>query len=284
MTIKLKFQEYAYLMRLDKPIGIGLLLWPTLWALWLSCQGIPSHKILFIFILGVILMRSAGCVMNDLADQSFDPYVKRTQTRPLAKGTINTTEAIVLMVVLSLLSFFLVLQCNGLTIQLAVMGMSVVILYPFLKRVTHLPQLGLGVAFSWGVPMAFAATTGKVSVSAWYVFLTCLIWPVIYDTMYAMVDREDDLKIGVKSTAILFKTRDTLLIGVLQLLFVLMLVNLGIIFHLNTLYQISIFIVVLLFIYQQWLIKDRCPSYCFQAFLNNHWVGLTIFIGIVLSY
>lgn len=284
MAMRLKLQQYAYLMRLDKPIGVWLLLWPTLWALWLSCQGMPSYNILFIFILGVLLMRSAGCIMNDLADQSFDAHVKRTQLRPLVSGTVGHMEAMILMIVLALLSLFLVLQCNWLTIQLAVIGAGLAILYPFLKRVTHLPQLGLGIAFSWGVPMAFAAETGRVSFSTWYVFLTCLIWPVIYDTMYAMVDREDDLKIGVKSTAILFKTKDTLLIGLLQLFFILMLVNLGRIFHLHVMYQVSVMIVGFLFLYQQWLIKDRHPQYCFRAFLNNHWIGLVIFIGIVLSY
>jgi 4-hydroxybenzoate polyprenyltransferase len=282
---KLKhLKHYAYLMRLHKPIGIWLLLWPTLWALWLANAGTPSLPILFIFICGTVLMRSAGCVMNDLADQSFDPHVKRTRLRPLASKKIQPKEALILLFLLSSLSLYLVWQCNELTIQLAFVGAAFTVIYPFLKRITHLPQLGLGIVFSWGIILAFAAETNRLSFSAFYVFFTCLIWPIIYDTMYAMTDREDDIKIGVKSTAILFGRFDKIIIGCLQAIFILLLTYLGKIFALSFVYYLSVGSASLLFLYQQRLIYNRAPDACFQAFLNNHWVGLIIFLGIVLSY
>lgn len=284
MLIRERLPQYFFLMRLDKPIGILLLLWPTLWALWLASAGQPNNDILFIFVAGVFLMRSVGCVLNDIADRHIDGHVERTKLRPMASGKVTVTEALVLAAVLLSLAFFLVLVCNLLTIQLAFAGAAFTAFYPLMKRFTHLPQLGLGVAFSWGIPMAFAAVTGGVTLSTWFLFFTALVWPIIYDTMYAMVDRSDDVKIGVKSTAILFDTMDRLVIGLLQLLFVVMLVIVGLMFRLYAIYYLCLVFVTLLFIYQQWLIKDRSPNKCFHAFLNNNVVGLVIFIGIFSSY
>lgn len=229
-------------------------------------------------------MRSAGCVMNDFADRDFDGHVARTKNRPLATGQVSTREALALAGVLGLIAFLLVLTCNTLTIMLAFVGAGLAIIYPFLKRITHLPQLGLGLAFSWGVPMAFAATNQKVSMAAWILFFTCVIWPVIYDTLYAMVDRNDDLTIGVKSTAILFNEMDKLIIALMQCLFFVLMIMVGLMFGLHIIYYVALVIAAGLFVYQQWLIKDRTPMLCFKAFLNNNWVGLVIFFGIVLSY
>lgn len=283
MLICERLSQYAYLMRLDKPIGILLLLWPTLWALWLASDGLPDYKILMVFVAGVILMRSAGCILNDLVDRHIDGHVQRTRQRPLVVGSIHVVEAILLAVLLCLCAFLLVLLCNRLTVHLAFIGVGLILIYPFLKRLTYLPQIGLGVAFTWGVPMAFAAERGAVGTSGWVLFLTGIIWPVIYDTMYAMVDRDDDLKIGVKSSAILFNAMDTLIIGLLQLLFVIMLIIVGLMFELHILYYVAVVIVGILFIYQQWLLKDRELKKCFNAFLNNNWVGFAIFAGIVLG-
>lgn len=283
MLIRARLPHYVALMRLDKPIGILLLLWPTLWALWLASSGKPDLKILFIFISGVILMRSAGCVINDFADRNVDGCVARTRNRPLAAGNVSPIEAILLAALLSCLAFILVLFCNRETILFAFVGLFLTILYPFLKRVTHLPQLGLGVAFAWGVPMAFAAQTNSVSLAAWFLFCTGMVWPLIYDTMYAMVDRADDVKIGVKSTAILFNDMDKMIISLLQILFIAMLIIVGLMFRLKHIYYKAIFVVALLFLYQQWLIKKRQPAECFAAFLNNNWVGFVIFVGIFLG-
>lgn len=279
----LTLQPYVHLTRLNKPIGILLLLWPTLWALWLAADGVPGTIITAIFIGGVILMRSAGCIINDFADRHFDGRVKRTENRPLATGKISTRSALSLFLILSLCAFLLVLQLNRLTIHLAFIGMVLAVVYPFLKRVTHLPQLGLGLAFAWGVPMAFAAELNSVPTNTWLVFLAAAIWPVIYDTMYAMVDREDDLTIGVKSTAILFASYDKLIILLLQLLFLFLLIVIGYVFVLHAIYFVSLIGVLVLFIYQQFLIRQQNDG-CFKAFLNNNWVGLIIFLGIVLSY
>lgn len=279
-----RIKQYAYLMRLDKPIGILLLLWPTLWALWLAKRGLPDLKILLIFTAGVLLTRSAGCIINDYADKDFDAYVTRTKNRPLASKKISSFEALSLAALLALLALFLVFMCNGLTIWLSFLGAAIAIVYPFLKRVTHLPQLGLGLAFSWGVPMAFAAETARVPSAAWFVFAACTLWPIIYDTMYAMVDRSDDVGVGIKSTAILFDNKDTILIGFLQIVFVILLAIIGLLFDLRFPYYAALFCVLCFFAYQQWLIRERAPKACFAAFLNNHWVGLTIFIGIFLSY
>lgn len=280
---RLIISHYIALARLNKPIGILLLLWPTLWALWLANHRFPSFKLLFIFVAGVILMRSAGCILNDLADRRVDGHVVRTQHRPLVTGAVSVKGALIFAAACLLLAFLLVLQCNGLTIVLAFIGALLALIYPLLKRITHLPQLGLGLAFAWGVPMAFAATQFVVGPAAWFLFLTAAVWPVIYDTQYAMVDRADDKKVGIKSTAILFGRFDRLIIAGLQLLFLMMLVKVGKLFLLNHYYDISLIVAALLFLYQQWLIKDRNPTRCFQAFLNNNWVGLVIFLGIVVS-
>ena len=270
-------------MRLNKPIPIFLLLWPTLWALWLANQGKPENKILLIFIAGVILMRSVGCIINDFADRHLDGYVRRTANRPLATQQVSVTEALILAGFLMSAAFVLVLFCNALTIQLAFIGAGLAVIYPFLKRWTHLPQLGLGLAFAWSVPMAFAASLGNVNASAWFLFTTVILWPVIYDTQYAMVDREDDRVVGIKSSAILFGRNDKLIIAILQCLFIFLLFLIGFIFHLSVIYDFSLIMAAILFLYQQWLIKDRNPARCLAAFLNNHWVGFIIFLGIILG-
>ena len=277
------FKPYADLMRLNKPIGIMLLLWPTLWALWLASGGYPRLMLLFVFVLGVVLMRSAGCVINDLADRNLDAYVKRTCDRPLVSKRVSVGAAMILAGGLLLLAFGLVCLCNAATIRLALVGAVLACGYPFLKRVTHLPQVGLGLAFSWGVPMAFAAVSGEVSLAAWYVFATAMLWPVIYDTMYAMADREDDLNIGIKSTAILFGAHEKGILAVLQAVFVLMLMGMGVLFKLSFYYGVGVAVVIGLFVYQQWLIKDKKPIPCLAAFTNNHWVGFVIWIGILVS-
>jgi 4-hydroxybenzoate polyprenyltransferase len=282
MSFSKRLHHYAELMRLDKPIGTLLLLWPTLWALWLAASHQPTKQLLFIFVAGVFLMRSTGCIMNDIADRHVDGHVARTKSRPLASGQVSVKEAVLLMASLATMAFLLVLQCNWLTIQLAFAGALFTVIYPFLKRVTHLPQLGLGIAFSWGVPMAFAAVTGAVPARAWLLFAACVLWPVIYDTMYAMVDREDDNKIGVKSTAILFSTYDRLIIALLQIIFVLLMIAVGMVFQLRPMFYLMLVVAAILFLYQQWLIKDREPASCFRAFLNNNWVGLVIFVGVVV--
>tara|TARA_R110000868_G_scaffold17438_2_gene76578 strand:- start:416 stop:1258 length:843 start_codon:yes stop_codon:yes gene_type:complete len=280
MQLTLPFKQYAYLMRLDKPIGILLLLWPTCWALWLAAGGMPPLSILAIFVMGVFLMRSAGCVVNDICDRRFDGQVARTRHRPLAAGTVSVRQAVGLAAVLGLSAFLLVLLCNRLTIMLSFAGALFAVIYPLLKRVTHLPQLGLGIAFSWGVPMSFAAVTGHISPSAWLLFAAAMIWPIIYDTMYAMADRADDVKIGVKSTAILFGQRDVLIIGCLMVVFLLLLVSVGLTFQLQQRYYIALLIVAGLFVRQLWMIKLRDPAQCFRAFLENNGVGLVIFLGI----
>lgn len=277
-------KQYALLMRLDKPIGIFLVLWPTLWALWLASAGKPNVVVVLIFILGSILMRSAGCVINDIADRRFDGFVTRTRDRPLVAAKISVRAAFVLFFSLMLCAFLLVLLLNQLTILLALMGAVLAVGYPFLKRVTHCPQVGLGVAFSWGVPMAFATLTGTIPIQGWLLFFTAFLWPIMYDTLYAMVDRPDDLRISIKSTAILFGKADKWIIGLLQSFFLLLLYLVGYFFQLNLFYYLSLVGAAFLFIYQQVLIKDRLPANCFKAFLNNHWVGCVIFVGIVLSY
>lgn len=285
MIIRQRLPQYFYLIRFHKPIGTLLLLWPTLWAMWIASQGHPDGKLLAVFILGVFLMRAAGCIMSDIFDRRFDAQVRRTRERPLASGKISMIEAIILLILLAISAFALVyINCNQLTIQFAMIGAALTIFYPLLKRITHLPQLGLGVAFSWGVPMAFAATTESVSCDGFILFLTCVIWPVIYDTFYAMVDREDDSKIGVKSTAILFGRSELLMIASLQLLFLLMLIVVGCIFQLKRIYYQSLLLVLFLFLYQLYLAKDRNQEQCLKAFINNHWVGLIIFMGIYLNY
>lgn len=279
-----EWRGYLQLMRLDRPIGILLLLWPTYWSLWLAAKGMPSIKNLIIFTLGCVLMRSAGCVINDFADRNIDGKVNRTQRRPLATGLVSTTEALLLFAALCVFSLMLVLMTNPLTIKLSIGGLLLAIIYPFMKRVTHMPQVVLGAAFAWSIPMAFAAETGELNQSIWLLYLAVVLWAVIYDTFYAMVDREDDIKIGVKSTAILFGEADRAITAFLQGLFLLTLVLAGRKFELGIYYYSSLFLVVVLFAYQQWLIKYRLPDNCFKAFLNNNHVGLVIFAGIAADY
>ncbi len=274
---------YFRLMRLDKPIGIYLLLWPALWALFLAADGWPRLDLIIIFVLGVTIMRSAGCVINDYADREIDKLIERTQHRPITSGEITSKAALILFFILMLIAFGLVLMTNSLTIQLAFIAAGLAILYPFTKRWTHLPQFILGLAFAMSVPMAFAATNGSVPNSAWWVFAATVIWTVIYDTMYAMADREEDLKVGVKSTAVLFAKFDKLAIGLLQICLFLLLLKISEIFNLNVFYGISLILTAFLMIYHQYLIKNREKTACFQAFLHNNFIGMIIFIGIALS-
>jgi 4-hydroxybenzoate polyprenyltransferase len=271
-------------MRLDKPIGAFLLLWPTLWALWLAGQGQPARGVVVIFVLGVFLMRSAGCVINDIADRNFDPYVARTRQRPLAARRIAVREAVVVLIVLCLTAFALVLLLNTLTVLLSLPALALAISYPFMKRFHHLPQVHLGAAFGWSIPMAFAALTGTVPLLAWLLFAANVVWSVVYDTMYAMVDREDDLQVGTKSTAILFGARDRRIIGRLQLVLLGLLILVGHLCGLGWAYYAGLFAATWFALYQQYLIRNREPGQCFKAFLNNNWFGLIIFCGIVLDF
>jgi 4-hydroxybenzoate polyprenyltransferase len=272
---------YIYLMRLHKPIGILLLLWPTLWALWLAGNGKPNLIIVIVFALGVFLMRTAGCIINDIADRNFDAHVERTRSRPLATKEISVKSALLLFAVLCFIAFLLVLQLNRFTICLAFVGLGLAVLYPFMKRFTHLPQVGLGLAFAWGVPMAFAAEQGALPTQSWIVFLAACLWPIIYDTMYAITDREDDVKIGIKSTAILFAAHEKKILFFLQLVFLFLLIIVGVLFAMQWPYFLSIFFVAILFGYQLKLIH---MNQSFKAFLNNNWVGMIVFIGIMTSY
>jgi len=274
---------YFRLMRLDKPVGIYLLLWPTLWALFLAPDGWPTIDLLFIFIVGVVLMRSAGCVINDYADRGIDKFIERTKLRPITSGEISSKNALILFFTLIAIAFVLVLLTNKLTIQLAFIAAFFATLYPFTKRWTHLPQFFLGLAFAMSVPMAFAATSQSVPSSAWWVFLATVIWTIIYDTMYAMADREEDLKVGVKSSAILFAKFDRLIIAILQMALLLVLIKISEIFNLGVFYDISLILSAFLMIYHQYLIKKREKTACFQAFLHNNFIGLVVFIGIALS-
>jgi 4-hydroxybenzoate polyprenyltransferase len=278
-----RWPYYAQLMRLDKPIGILLLLWPTLWALWLAAEGWPAWPILWVFIAGVILMRSAGCVINDYADRRIDPLVSRTQNRPLAAGKVTPKEALWLFAILCFGAFLLVLTLNGLTILLSIVAAFLAATYPFMKRITPLPQVYLGAAFGFSIPMAFAAVTATVPPEAWWLLLATLCWTVAYDTEYAMVDRVDDLKIGVKSTAILFGRYDRLWIAVFQLLAWGLWWWIGTQLQLTEWYRLGLLGALLLFVYQQWLIRERDEKACFQAFLNNQWVGMIVFVGLFLQ-
>lgn len=286
-VINLRHQApyYLRLMRFDKPIGIFLLLWPTLWALWLAAGGLPSLKTLTIFILGVVVMRAAGCIMNDFADRNIDKYVQRTQLRPLVTEVVGTVEAIVLFGILCLFALGFVALLNRFVLELAMVGIILIVIYPFLKRVTHFPQFWLGLTFSWSIPMAFAAERGEsMSVIAWILFVTAVCWAISYDTQYAMVDREDDLKIGVKSTAILFGRYDRLMIALLQGGMLVLFCILGGRLKLNYWFYLGLLAAFVLMIYQQMLIRYRKPENCFAAFRNNNLVGLVIFLGIFLSY
>ncbi len=279
-----KLKQYLLLMRADKPIGSFLLLWPTLWALWLAGEGQPSASIVLIFIAGVFVMRSAGCVINDFADRHIDPEVARTRNRPIAAGLVRPREALILFVVLCGIALLLVLQLNILTIKLSVVAVILAASYPFVKRFTNLPQVYLGITFGWSIPMAFAAQSGQLPAAVWILFTANICWTVAYDTMYAMVDREDDLKIGVLSTAILFGENDRLIIGLLQLITLALLIWIGLIFELGSFYYTGLLLASFFFLYQQWLISDRDPARCLQAFLNNNWFGAVVFVGVALDY
>ena len=272
------------LMRFDKPIGILLLLWPTFWALWIAGAGSPSWKNVVIFFFGVVLMRAAGCVANDLADRDFDPHVERTRTRPLAAGEVRVMEALGVFIALLLLALLLVLQTNSLTVYLSFAGAALAASYPLFKRITYWPQIVLGVAFGWGMPMAFSAETGVVPAIAWWLLAANVVWSVIYDTLYAMVDREDDLLIGVKSTAIRFGRHDLLILRLLKILFIALLVWIGWRLEFGWPYALGLVLASMLLIRQQLWVRQREPAACFRAFLDNNWVGAVIFAGIVGDY
>ena len=282
--IKDRLYQYYLLTRFDRPIGILLLLWPTLWALWIAGEGKPDPYVLFVFVSGVVLMRAAGCVINDYADREFDPHVARTKLRPIAAGKVTPREALILFVVLCLTAFGLVLTLNKFTIALSFGGAALATVYPFMKRYTHLPQVVLGMAFGWAVPMAFAAQTNSLPKIAWLLYVITILWAVIYDTMYAMVDREDDLQVGVKSTAILFGDADRLIIGLLQLAMFAGLLLVGSQLSLGYTYYMGLVFAAGFAIWHQWLIHSREPRQCFRAFLSNNRLGLLIFIGLVLEY
>jgi len=274
---------YFRLMRLNKPIGIYLLLWPTYWALFLSAGGWPDIDLLIIFTFGVIITRSAGCVINDYADREIDKHIARTRDRPITTGEISPKAALLLFFALGLAAFALVLLTNTLTIKISFIALALTVLYPFTKRWTNLPQLILGLAFAMSVPMAFSAQTGTVPTSAGWIFLATVLWTLIYDTLYAMADRDEDLKIGVKSTAILFAKYDQIFITLLQVLLMIVFIKIGNLFDLGTFYDISLIIILLFMIYHQFLIKKRQKMDYFKAFINNHFIGMTVFFGIFLS-
>ena len=271
-------------MRLHRPIGIFLLLWPVLWALWIASAGKPALPVLLVFVAGVVLMRSAGCVINDYADREFDPKVERTRDRPIAAGRVSPREALVLFVVLALTAFALVLTMNRLTILLSFIGAGLAISYPFMKRWTHLPQFYLGAAFGWGVPMAYAAQTGSVPIDAWILFAATLCWAVAYDTIYAMMDRDDDLRIGVKSTAILFGRADRAMVALFHILTLMLLAWEGMRAGLGRTYFVGLLLAVVLAGRQQWLIRKRTRDSCLRAFLDNNRLGAIIFAGLALDY
>ncbi len=279
-----KARAYWQLMRMDKPIGSLLLLWPTIWALLLASEGKPRLDVVIVFVFGVLFMRSAGCVINDFADRKIDGHVQRTEQRPLPAGKVKPFEAIVLFLILALSSFFLVLTMNPLTVKLSFFGIVLAFIYPFMKRFTHLPQLFLGLAFSWAIPMAWAAQANELTSPVWLLFVINVLWTMAYDTQYAMVDRDDDLRIGVKSTAILFGRFDKIIIGLLQLLTLVLFIILGNWLNLSTVFYWGILVSAGLFVYQQNLIKKRERNLCFKAFLNNNNVGLIMALSIFLSY
>ncbi|AJQ92957.1 4-hydroxybenzoate octaprenyltransferase [Gynuella sunshinyii] len=283
-ALKLRLNAYITLTRLNRPIGTFLVLWPTLWALWLAGGGLPKISNLLIFITGVVLMRSAGCAINDFADRNFDGHVQRTQTRPLALGIIRHHEAVILFVVLCLVSFALVLMTNRQTVYLSFAGAALAFIYPFMKRYTYLPQVVLGAAFSWAIPMAFMAEAGELTSITWLLYTANLLWTVAYDTLYAMVDREDDLKIGVKSTAILFAEADIAAVATLQGLAWLTWVLVGVRAGLGLFYYLALLVAGAMFVWQIWSVRNRDRDACFKAFLHNNWVGAVIFVGIFLNF
>lgn len=278
-----RLRPYAHLLRLHQPIGGFLLLWPTLWALCLAGEGRPSLKLVFLFTLGTFLTRGLGCVASDIADRHFDGLVTRTKKRPLVTGEVGLKAAFSLLLLTCFLALCVVLQLNALTIKLSIIGLALALIYPYAKRVTYWPQGVLGLAFSWGIPMAFAAQMNQVPPIAWLLFMTAVLWPLAYDTMYAMVDREDDRHIGVKSTALLFGRHDRLFIAVVQTSFMTLLILLGFLLKLQASYYLFLSLAASLFVYQHYLIKDRKPERCFKAFLNNSWVGALLLLGFVLG-
>ena len=280
-----RLEEYARLARFDRPIGIWLLMWPTLWALWIAGRGRPDPQVLVVFVLGVIVMRAAGCIINDFADRNIDPHVKRTRDRPLAARRVSPAEALALFGVLMLVALVLVSRLNRLTIELAVVGAALTASYPFVKRFFPLPQLYLGLSFGgWSIPMAFAAELGTVPKAAWVMYIAAVLWAVVYDTLYAMVDRDDDRKIGIQSSALLFADLDRVWVGVLQGLVLIALVLAGRELKLGGWYAAGLCAAAVLFAYQQWLARRREPAACLRAFLNNNYVGMAIFIGVALHY
>ncbi len=282
--IRSRLWQYALLTRVDRPIGTYLLLWPALWSLWLAAEGVPDLYVLLVIVLGAFLTRAAGCAINDFADRGIDAHVERTSHRPLATGAIHAREALAVAAVLMLVAFGLVLTLNWLTIYLSFVALALAAVYPFTKRVTHLPQIVLGLAFSWAVPMAFAAQTGSVPPLAWLVFTVNVVWTVAYDSLYAMADKPDDLKLGVKSIAILFGDWDRHMVAVLQLMSALGFVLMGARIDAGSWYYAGVAVAVALFGYQQFLAHHRQPALCLRAFLNNAWVGLAIFAGLVMHY
>ena len=279
-----RLQQYWLLARFDKPIGILILLWPALWAIWVASEGQPDIQVLTVFFCGVVLMRAAGCVINDYADRDFDPHVERTKLRPIAAGKVKPKEALIVFAVLCLTAFALVLTLNKYTIMLSFGGAFLAASYPFMKRYTHIPQAYLGIAFGWAVPMSFAAQTNEIPTVAWVMYLAVVLWALVYDTMYAMVDKEDDLKIGVKSTAILFGDKDREIMAFLQIIILLLMIQVGRMQGLSWIYYGVLACASGFFIYQQKLIFYRDKADCFEAFLNSNYFGLTIFVGIVLEF
>ena len=279
-----RVKQYWALSRFDKPIGILILLWPALWALWVASSGKPDYYILLVICLGVVLMRAAGCVINDYADRDFDPHVERTKQRPIAAGKVTPKEALWLFVILCLIAFSLVLTLNYYTIALSFVAAFLAGSYPFMKRYTHLPQAYLGIAFGWAVPMSFSAQVNQIPTVAWVMYLAVVLWALVYDTMYAMVDKDDDLKIGVKSTAILFGVYDRQIMAVLQVIIIGLLVVVGLMQALTWPYYAGVIVATGLCIYQQKLIFHREKALCFKAFLNSNYFGMAVFIGLSLSY
>jgi len=285
IDLKKQFPHYLKLIRFHGPIGTYLLLWPTLWALWIASDGVPNLKILIIFTLGVFLMRSAGCAINDYADRDFDADVARTEQRPLATGAITAKEAIGVFIVLAIASLLLVLQLNWLTIGMSCVALALAASYPFMKRIHMLPQVHLGITFGWSIPMTYTAVHNQLpDLSNWLLFFTAVIWTTAYDTMYGMADREDDIELGLKSTAILFGDNDKIIVGTMQFIVAMMLTGIGLLESLGAFYYLGIALASIFFVYQQYLIRNRESVPCFNAFLNNNWFGLVVFAGLLLDY
>lgn len=279
-----KWRQYALLMRLDKPIGTFLLLWPTLWALWIAAEGLPPLWILLVFCLGVFLMRSAGCVINDFADRDFDAHVERTRERPLAQNKVTSREALGLFVLLVLIAFALALTLNWFAVSLSFVAIGLAATYPFMKRYTYFPQVILGAAFAWSIPMAFAAIQNELPLIVWVIYTSTLLWVLAYDTLYGMVDRKDDMRLGLKSTAILFGEMDLVMVGSIQALFLIGMHLVGEQLEFGIYYYASWVIAAILIAIQMWRCRTRDGQECFNAFLNNNYVGLVFFLGIVLHY